>query len=95
MLDVSNMRIYELRDYARKVGVKSPTSKTKKVLIKEIELITQGKQKPFVTSKGRKPIVSFALTEKNQQFLMTELEKLKTNLKKNIDSLIGKMKARK
>ena len=90
-MNVKNMRIYELRDFARKVGVQSPTSKKKDVLIKEIEAIMSGKAKPHKTVKGRKPLVSFALDEKNQTFLTQQLEKIKANMNKSIDSLINKI----
>lgn len=90
-MNVSNMRIYELRDYARKVGVKSPTSKTKEVLINEINAILSGKEKPYKTVKGRKPLVSFALDRKNQEFLTAQLEKIKQNVNKSLDSLINKI----
>jgi len=92
MIDVTNMRIYELRDYARKIGVKSPTSKTKNKLINEINLISSGQLKPFVTTKGRKPIVSFALGEKNQQFINTELSNMKISINKTLDKFGKKIK---
>ncbi len=91
MLNVNNMRIYELRDFARKVGVKSPTSKTKGQLIKEIGLIKSGQMQPYKTKKGRKPLSSFALDEKNKEFLTTELKKLNKTLEKNIKALIQKI----
>lgn len=92
MIDVTNMRIYELRDYARKIGVKSPTSKTKDKLISEINLINSGELKPFNTIKGRKPIVSFALGEKNQQFINSELSKMKISINKTLDKFGKKIK---
>lgn len=92
MVDVTNMRIYELRDYARKIGVKSPTSKTKSTLINEINLINEGKLKPFNTVKGRKPIISFALTEKNLQFINNELTKMKISINKTLDKFGKKIK---
>lgn len=95
MIDVTNMRIYELRDYARKIGVKSPTSKTKGNLINEINLINSGALKPHKTIKGRKPIVSFALADKNQEFLLSELQKMKTLINKNIDAFSSKIISRK
>ena len=33
---VEKLNIYELREYARKVGIESPTSKTKEQLLEEI-----------------------------------------------------------
>jgi hypothetical protein len=95
MIDVSNMRIYELRDYARKIGVKSPTSKVKSELIEQIRLIESGEQKPHKTVKGRKPIMSFAIGDKNQQFLLGELEKLKKEINQSIDNIAKKISSRK
>jgi hypothetical protein len=91
MLNVNNMRIYELRDYARKVGVKSPTSKTKAELINQIKLIETGEKEPYKTNKGRKPLVSFALDTKNKEFLTLQLDKIKQSTNKSIDSLIKKI----
>lgn len=95
MIDVTNMRIYELRDFARKIGVKSPTSKTKKQLIYEINLINTGELKPHRTIKGRKPIVSFALGEKNQQFIIYELNKMKNSINKTLDAFGKKIQNKK
>ena len=51
--------IYELREYARRLGVKSPTTKVRAQLIKEIYLISKGKKLEGdiekQTSKGRPP----------------------------------------
>ena len=94
-MDVTNMRIYELRDYARKIGVKSPTSKIKSELINEINLIHAGALKPHKTAKGRKPIVSFALADKNQEFLMSELEKMRTTINQTIDHFSNKISSKK
>lgn len=95
MIDVTNMRIYELRDYARKIGVQSPTSKTKKQLVDEINLINTGALKPHKTIKGRRPIVSFALGEKNQEFIISELNKLKTTVNKAFDNFAKKIQNKK
>lgn len=95
MIDVSNLRIYELRDYARKIGVKSPTTKVKKQLISEINLINSNQLKPHKTTKGRKPIISFALGEKNQKFIFDEIEKTKKNIIKQLDAFLEKILQRK
>lgn len=52
---LNNLRIHELRDLARKVGVKSPTSLKKDVIIEQILLILSGENKPYVnlTKQGR------------------------------------------
>ncbi|MEG1751663.1 MAG: hypothetical protein RR140_01370 [Clostridia bacterium] len=58
MLD--NVGIYELRELARRVGVASPTTKTRNVLVEEIEKVLNGEQpKPLhvvsSASTGRPP----------------------------------------
>lgn len=52
---LNNLRIHELRDMARKVGVKSPTSLKKDVLIEQVLLVLSGEAKPYVniTKQGR------------------------------------------
>ncbi|MFQ6751937.1 MAG: hypothetical protein ACLRFL_00030 [Clostridia bacterium] len=64
MINVSNeelkeLSIYELRHLARDTGVKSPTSKVKEELIKQIIEIREGKREPIVerSKKGRPPKV--------------------------------------
>ena len=42
------LRIHELRDLARKMGVKSPTTMKRDDLIKEINKIMQGEAKPYI-----------------------------------------------
>lgn len=42
------LRIHELRDLARKMGVKSPTTLKREDLIKEINKIMQGESKPYI-----------------------------------------------
>ena len=39
------LNIFALRDFARKMGVKSPTNKTKAELIKRITAIANGEEK--------------------------------------------------
>ncbi len=54
---LNDLSIFALRDFARKVGVKSPTSKTKAQLIKEICEIKSGEREPDLSSSrhGRPP----------------------------------------
>ena len=52
---LNNLRIHELRDLARNVGVKSPTSLKKTDIIEKILLILSGENEPYVnvTKQGR------------------------------------------
>lgn len=53
--DLQQLRIHELRDLARKMGVNAPTSKKKEEIIDEIIKIMNGESVPFstITKKGR------------------------------------------
>lgn len=53
MQNLDKYSIYELRQIARSFGVKSPTTKRKALLIKEIKLINEHKLNPVYTKKGR------------------------------------------
>ena len=86
------MDIHALRNIAREVGVKSPTTLTKKALIDEILQIENGNKQPCIpTKKGRPPKNNGA----NQKF---EIEKivdentmeLKSNTKKEFIACILK-----
>ncbi len=50
---IEDLGIYELRNLARKVGVQSPTSKKRDVLLTEIRDILQGKKDPYTKKDGR------------------------------------------
>ena len=56
---LNELNIFALRDFARHTGVKSPTSKKKEQLIKEIIEITSGEKQPNVnkSKQGRPPKV--------------------------------------
>lgn len=55
--DLNELSIFALRDFARKIGVKSPTSKTKAQIISEINDIKSGIKQPNFSLKrqGRPP----------------------------------------
>lgn len=93
MIDIYNLRIYELRDYARIVGVQAPTTKVREQLINEIEAINAGKQQPInaVSSKGRKQSNPIVVEEKTKMSLNNELNSLKDELCKRIDTLCEKI----
>lgn len=52
---LQDLRIHELRDLARKIGVRSPTSQKKEALIEKILEIISGESQPYVanTKQGR------------------------------------------
>lgn len=51
--DLQLMGIYDLRNYARELGVYAPTTKSKTELINAIEKIKTGQLEPVFTNKGR------------------------------------------
>lgn len=55
--NLNDLNIFALRDFARRTGVSSPTSKKKEELIKEIMEIVSGEKKPVVSKskQGRPP----------------------------------------
>ena len=52
-MEYKEMRIHELRDYARGVGVRKPTTYDKSTLIEKIYQVERGEVEPFFTKKGR------------------------------------------
>jgi hypothetical protein len=74
--------IHELRNYARAIGVKSPTSKCKSTLIHEITRIKNGELAPHHTRHGRPSL--FPKIESEE--LMTHCEYIL--LKQRYDALV-------
>lgn len=54
-MNFENYTIYELRNYARQIGVKSPTTKKRQDLLCEIEKINNGEIIPFTNNKKGRP----------------------------------------
>ncbi len=52
-MDYSKVNIHFLRLYAREIGVKSPSSCKKEVLIKRIKQVESGEVVPSFSNKGR------------------------------------------
>ena len=52
-MDYTKVNIHYLRTYAREIGVKSPSSCRKDVLIKKIEQVESGKVAPCFSKIGR------------------------------------------
>lgn len=72
---LNEYNIFALRDLARRTGVKSPTSKKKDVLIREIMAIRSGKQAPQVEEKRQgRPPKTFAYNMSNVFSFMDEAE---------------------
>ncbi len=52
-MDYTKVNIHYLRTYAREIGVKSPSSCKKDLLIKKIKQVESGKVTPYFSKKGR------------------------------------------
>lgn len=101
--ELQQLRIHELRDLARKMGVSAPTSKKKEVLIDEIVKIMNGESEPFQnqTKKGRPvrnnvdnfDVVDFIMPNQNEMQTFREYstfddEQEKFNFMVNMESTI-------
>lgn len=67
--ELDNLGIHELRTLARSVGVKSPTSKKRQVLLDEIRSIRAGETKPHFNTRFGRPIKNHT----NQDALLAKL----------------------
>ena len=86
---LDKIRIQYLRDIAREIGVKAPTSFKKDVLIEEILQIQSGRKAPYTrTKKGRPLKENFRLESAKDNIRL--VEKIEKNLKKEIIDCILK-----
>jgi hypothetical protein len=56
--ELEKINVYTLRNLARDIGVKSPTSLTKPLLIEKILQIQSGKSQPHEPSKRGRPVIN-------------------------------------
>jgi hypothetical protein len=86
------MNIHSLRNIAREVGVKSPTTLTKKALIDEILQMERGIKQPCMsTKKGRPPKNDNANKRlENEKIVDENAMDLKNNMKKEFIACILK-----
>ena len=86
------LNIHSLRNIARKVGVKAPTTLKKKALINEILQIDSGIKQPCMpTKKGRPPKNDNANKRlKNEKIVDENAMDLKNNIKKEFITCILK-----
>ena len=56
--DINILNVYELRNFAKSYGVKSPSKMTKQELLDNIKKINCGEIEPTFTSKGKIPFVT-------------------------------------
>ena len=74
--------IYELRIIGRELGVKAPTKLKKQVLIHCILERIEGKTQPFISNRGRRPLI-INVNELNLQNSKAELIKRLDNVLEN------------
>jgi len=77
---IENMRIHELRDYARKIGVTSPTTMRKEDLIQKINQIVASRSEEeefFDRLRGKEKKIDFyaLLKKSNDEFIQSLLSK--------------------
>ena len=92
IVQLYEMNIHVLRNIAREVGVKSPTTLTKKALIDEILQIESGNKQPCIpTKKGRPPKNNGANKRlENEKMIDENARDLKNNMKKEFITCILK-----
>ncbi len=78
---LSSLRIHELRDLARKIGVQSPTSKKKEELVSQAMQILNGESEPYkaLNKKGR-PNKSETQVNTLMEFFMPEDVELESSV---------------
>lgn len=84
-MGLEGFSLSHLRTLGREVGVKAPTQKTKKQLIKSIEAIYKGEEPPHFSNRGRQPYNRlFNPLDKDGklalQTLLQEIEKIKKDI---------------
>jgi len=89
--ELDKINLHTLRNIARKVGVRAPTSLTKKVLIDEILQIQSGKKQPFPKTKSGRPVkihLENDISESERLFANSLLTITKSDVKKTFIDLI-------
>ncbi len=87
---LQKMSIYELRDIARAMGVKSPTTFRKQDLITQIINIQEGKTTAHYSKRGRPPYVKNCVNY--SLFDIERIDNLLQNLRNEIITILTKNK---
>ena len=85
--ELQNLSLASLRCLAREVGVKSPCSKKKEILIEEIVLVKTGKVEPYFSNKGRNALNSLLLDKKDFPLELKAL--LEKRAKEFVEEIVG------
>ena len=73
--ELKNFSLYELRDYAREIGVRAPTTMRKKDLIVAINDVLSKKVKPYYSKRGR-PILPKNLIMVDDFVMVEKIKKI-------------------
>ena len=90
--ELEKINIYALRNLAREIGVKSPTSLTKPALIEEILQIQIGKSQPHEPSKRGRPVKNSM--ENNQGEFLLSIKERAAIKKEFIDKILKEIETR-
>ena len=90
--DLESKTIHDVRNLARELGVRSPSTLNKDEVIKRINQINNGEREPYFSSKGRKPrsklIVNKITKKELSEFEVNKINELIDKLKTDIIELL-------
>lgn len=86
--NLESMGYQNLRIYAKKIGVRCPTSLTKEKLIEKIREVESGKVEPHYTNRGRPRINNFIENDYENNKYLEKIETEKAELKNKFLELI-------
>ena len=89
---LEKMHLTDLRQIAREIGVKNPTSRTKLILIADIMDIEEGRAKPyFNTGRGRPPIPRYTPTNDKVSYENYVKKQVSNELNKKIQKVANNL----
>ncbi len=90
---LESLCLTDLRELARKIGVKNPTSKIKQVLIADIVDVNEGKIAPYrnFNGRGRPVIPRYKNTSKDASPEKVEKKKETNDLNEKIKNFVNKI----
>ena len=90
--DLESKTIHDVRNLARELGVRSPSTLNKDEVIKRINQINNGEREPYFSNKGRKPrsklIINNITKKELSEFEVNKINELIDKLKTDIIELL-------
>ena len=83
---LQKLSVYDLRNVAREIGVKAPTTLTKQALIEEILQIESGKKQPSAPTKRGRPIKNYI--DNNADKILSDIREKQAIKKQIIDCIL-------